>query len=155
MKRIALSVLCVLTVLTGCAQIGKNINGGSTEGNSVHSYSLVSGKVFHILIDEYFDTDNPAYDPKMTEINRVYKVYDGDVHKVYEVTDSISVSNEYQTILEARKYLNENAPELLMLRPLTIVSPKVLSQWQRDGYEAENEYWSDSPSDLTFSEINK
>ncbi len=80
-------------------------------------------------------------------------MYDGDQHKIYEMTDSIAVSNEFRTIMEARRYLERNDPELFRLRPLTIVSSKVLSQWQDDGYQADNEYWSDSPKGLTIEDI--
>jgi hypothetical protein len=43
----------------------------------------------------------------------------------------------------------------VQLRPLTIVSEKILLQWKKDGYNAKNEYWVDSPKGLTYSEIIK
>jgi hypothetical protein len=153
--RATLPVLCLSIILAGCYHFGNNSNMDSSENNLGTRYALVKGKVYNVLIDEYFDTDDPVNDPRISEIKRVYKVYDGNEHNIYKVTDSIGVSNEFRTIAEARKYLIENDPDLLRLRPTTIVSLKVISDWQRDGYDAEHEYWSDSPKGLTYSDLTK
>jgi hypothetical protein len=137
-------VLCIL--LTGCSRDG---------GDSSQSMRIISNKEFNILIDEYLDTNDPSYDPPLSVFKRKYKVYDGKEHRIYEATDDVSMSNEIKTIIQARKYLEENYPEALQLRPLTIVSEKVLLEWKKDGYNAKNEYWEDSPKGLTYSEIIK
>ncbi|TFE19157.1 hypothetical protein [Cohnella luojiensis] len=142
-------VICIF--IAGCSS-------DTFGGDNSQSMRVVGNKVFYMLIDEYLDTNDPSYDPPLSVFKKKYKVYDGKEHRIYEVTDDVSMSNEIKTIIQARKYLEENYPESLQLRPLTIVSEKVLTQWEKDGYNAENEYWKGSPKcrrSLPLSEVER
>ena len=151
-------MLCLIIILTACSktenidiQIQESTNDSTLEKSDL-DYTTVKGKIYHILVDEYFET-NDENNPNVNVLLREYQVYDGNRNNVYSAMDSISLPKEIETITGAKEYLQESDSEWLRLKPLTIISEKVISQWKSEGYQGEAEFWSGSPKALTLEKI--
>lgn len=151
-------MLCLIIILTACSKTEntdkrvRESTNDSTIEKSALDYTIVNGKIYHILVDEYFKT-NDENNPNVNVLYREYKLYDGNRNNVYSASDSVSIPKEIESITEAKEYLQSSYSEWLRLKPLTIISEKVISQWKSEGYQGEAEYWSGSPKGLTLEKI--
>ena len=59
----------------------------STLEKSDIDYTTVKGKIYHILVDEYFET-NDENNPNVNVLLREYQVYDGNRNNVYSAMDT-------------------------------------------------------------------
>ncbi|UVI28150.1 hypothetical protein [Paenibacillus spongiae] len=143
------SIFCLFIILAGCSKI-------ETDGKEVKKlesdYSIVKDKIYHVLVDEYLKTKDQN-NSSISVLFREYQVYDGNKDNVYQSIVSVSLPNEIETIIQAKVDLQTYDSEWLKLKPLTIISEKVLSQWKSEEYQGESEYWTGSPKELTLEKI--
>ncbi|SFS92313.1 hypothetical protein [Paenibacillus sp. 453mf] len=108
-------------------------------------YEPIAGTEYRILTEEYLVNDDPN-NPKISLFYREYKVY-----KDYMTGSIEGVGIErVENIIEAKKVLQTDK---LKLPPNTIVSPKVLKQWQAEGYYPVQEYSEESIRGLTYDDL--
>lgn len=107
---------------------------------SDEEYNTIPNVKFYVLIDEYIDNndkDNPY--AIISVLVRNYICYDG----TNEGTGTSGFTNKIfmprTDNLQSLKSLI--APDLLKLLPNTIVSKKIINQWDEEGYEARHEYY--------------
>lgn len=156
--RFLLSMIFLFFILTACSNteiIDKEIQESSNDSTIEKSeldYQIGQGKIYNLLVDEYLET-NDQNNPNIHVMFRKYQIYDGNNNNVYLNIESVSLPNEVATIPQAKDYLHSNNTEWLKLKPLTIISEKVLNQWKSEEYVGENEYWSGSPMELTLEII--
>lgn len=114
---------------------------------------VIESQIYNILVDEYLKIDDPQ-NPHTNSLYREYKVFDGVVNKgISQHVDTVTLPKEIVTIPQAKQFILSMDLDYLKLKPLTIVSEKVLHQWASDGNDGENEYWSGSPKGLTLEQI--
>jgi hypothetical protein len=121
-------------------------------------YPIIPGKEYSVLVSETLNN-------KKNRIIRVYDVYSGrsgildtmgslhygtvEKNVIYTITLPFS----FPSIVEAKKWLGENDPSELRLRPFTIVSETVFNQWIEEGYRQPHEYWEMAPKGLVVEDI--
>ncbi|GAK42484.1 hypothetical protein PUW24_03365 [Paenibacillus urinalis] len=109
-------------------------------------YKPIEGIEYRILTEEYLVNDDPD-NPEISLFYREYKVY-----KDYMTGSTHGVSLEQvENMSEAKKALEGFGS--LKLPPNTIVSPKVLKQWQAEGYYPVQEYSEESVRGLTYDDL--
>ncbi|MEK5061397.1 hypothetical protein BK126_23705 [Paenibacillus sp. FSL H7-0326] len=109
-------------------------------------YKPIEGIEYRVLTEEYLVNDDPD-NPEISIFYREYRMY-----KDYRTGDTHSFSLErVENISEAKRAMKGFGD--LKLPPNTIVSPKILKQWQAEGYYPVQEYSEESERGLTYDDL--
>ncbi len=121
-------------------------------------YPIIPGKEYSVLIGEQFNTEKNA-------IIRLYDIYSGTSASLdikgslhygvvkKNVQEIIPLPQTFDNLMEAKKWLENNKPSELRLRPWTIVNWNVINQWMKEGYTERYEYWENCPRGLVPSQV--
>ena len=120
-------------------------------------YYIIPGRKYAVLNEEILTGNNDI-------IMRNYKIYSGiqgtvdafgsmSYGKIEEYHDLIRLSNTFENITLAKKWVENKYPERLQLLPWTIISEKVFNQWSKESYGQSTEYWQIAPKGLIMDDI--
>lgn len=119
--------------------------------NNKEKYRVIDSKVYYLFVGESFEKGYK--DDDIGILVRDYWCYDGiNGGRVFLEADRIEIGG-VNTLSEIKEKLSQSNPKALQLRPFTIVSKKILSQWKKEGYKPVHEYYDKSPKGLTYEEL--
>jgi hypothetical protein len=123
-------------------------------------YPIIPGKEYSVLVGEQLNSEKNA-------IIRLYDIYSGTSASLdikgslhygmvkRNVQEIIPLPESCDSLSEAKKWVEKNAPSNLRLRPWTIVNWNIINQWMIEGYTERYEYWEDSPRGLVPSQVKQ
>lgn len=110
-------------------------------------YESVKGITFYVLLREKFNQDEGCFERDYIAF-RNGKSYPVIETQIFENLKSIDDLREM--ILKGRI-----GPEKFLLNKNTIVSDEVIEQWEKEEYDGEGVYWSESPRGLSYKDLSK
>jgi hypothetical protein len=150
----------IMLTLIGCSPDNPDANEKNSieeHENIVESattdYISIQNVTYHVLKEEYL-VMNDENNPEVNSLFREYDVFESN-GSFFDIRSVTIPKKDIETIDQAKKWLETYDSEWLQLKPLTIVSEKVLTQWMSESYEAEYEYWDGSPKGLTLETLKK
>ena len=131
-------------------------SNGSTDNTQISSkndvqekYDIISDKVYYVLVSEEFE----KVSNDMSSLIRVYWCYDGIRNLKFLHTDKITIDAANSLSDIKNKLIAQSDEKALQLRPYTIVSSKVIKQWETEGYIPVYEYNEKSPEGLIYENL--
>jgi hypothetical protein len=121
-----------------------------------------------------YETEFPNHDPPLEETDRGYYKLIGETiepidekyslfvrlyekidkyHNLFHLEPVPIVIPKTESVKEARKWINDNVPDYLRLKALTVVDPSLLDLWDEEAYTPEFEYTYTAREGLTIQDI--